>query len=215
MSKVESSVNLFFSFPGSPQIWLNMDEHLSHTETPAPGTRHLFSGRIQLALKHGVAWTRSSKAHSFPNQPQRPASAPHSSLPAAFSFLHLQGPQAEHGEGWFSPGWRGMKFSWDGQAVASASSLPRGVTVYPAGPPGSAAQPLSRRPRVCMGLAPSSLCILDLSLLLWPLTPPSAQTSSVIRLFCPHLRSVLIASTVCQHHTNAEGQDISCGQLSG
>ena len=56
---------------------------------------------------------QEEQSSSFPWPSSAPCSAPRSPLPAAFSCLHLQGPQADVGGNGFSPGWSGTKHSWD------------------------------------------------------------------------------------------------------
>ena len=191
----------FFSLRGSPSNWWNIAEHLSCTETPGPGIPHDLSGR------------QEEQSSSFPRPTSAPCSAPRSPLPAAFSCLHLQGPQADVGENGFSPGWSGTKHSWDRRQGPLPGASPPGWLC--ARLPDSAALLLCSDPGFPWASPPNPLCILDLSLLFWPLTPLSAQTSSVIKLLCPHLRSVLTAWTGRHHHTSTEGGGSSCGQLSG
>lgn len=107
----------------------------------------------------------------------------HFYLPAAFSFQHLQGPQAEFKEGWFLPEWKARKCSWAGQAAASTPAafwqdgfhVPRlAVLLSPCHSHGD--------PVFAYAL-PQLSESLDLCLLFWPLTPLSAKTSSVICSF--------------------------------
>ena len=203
---VKSWVLSYFCF--SPWFPLELMEHswasLSHWD---PSSRHPTSS---LRENHSGQAEQSS---SFPRPTSAPCSAPRSSLPAAFSCLHLQGPQADVGKKGFSPGWSRTKPSWGRGQRPLPGAFPPGWLW--ARRPGSAALPLWADPGLRWASPPNPLCTLDLTLLFWPLTPRSAQTSSVIKLFCPHLRSVLTAWTGRHHHTNTEGGGISCGQLSG
>lgn len=108
-------------------------------------------------------------------------STSHFYLPAAFSFQHLQGPQAELKEGWFSPGWKGRKCSWAGQAAASTAAASAGSHV-PSLPVCSSPCHSPRDPVFACAL-PQLSESLDPCLLFWPLTPLSAKTSNAICSF--------------------------------
>ena len=138
-----------------------------------------------------VAWIRSNKAHSFPKQHLHSAFAGglHSlyfyfHLPAAFSFQHLQGLQAEFKKDRFSPGWKGRKCSWADQQLPEHKQPSCGAPW---------AQPARAAPSPCHSTSdPVFACALpqlseslDLHLLFWPLTFLPAQTSSVICSFVP------------------------------